>query len=392
MPSRRELLAASASAVAVGSAGCLGGGAANASPGSDASTDWPLPDYDQSGTSYVADAVAPRSAPSERFSVETAWPNDRPVVVDGTVYLPTRAALVAVDASDGTERWRYATDADGSGLFRSPAVHDGTVYVTGDPGLLALDASDGTELWRVETSDPVRAAVAPMGEWDALFVGDDGGTVRRVALDGTVEWEVDVFGSVTRIVGDAIAGAVVGTAGGEVSRLYEGRGLWRTKAPGKVTALARQGRGSNDVVVGTFGGGVLGLRGGAHAGRTAWHAQNGPVAHRGVALAGDGVFGADLAGLARVDEGTGERSWKLGDDYGTAPAAAGDTVYVAGDGAVAGFKLGGGVGSGGTRLAPRRFTYDLGNRSGGHVAVADGALFVPVVGDENAESGLVALE
>jgi len=177
-----------------------------------------------------------------------------------------------------------------------------------------------------------------------------------------------------------------------VYRLYDGRGLWRAKVPGKVTALARQGDGSNDVVVATFGGGVLGLRGGAHAGRTDWHAENGPVAHRGLALAGDGVFGADLAGLARVDDGTGEQAWKLGDDYGTAPAAAGDTVYVAGDGEVVAFKLGGGVGSGGTRLAPRRFTYDLGSRSGGHVAVADGALFVPVVGGENSESGLVALE
>jgi outer membrane protein assembly factor BamB len=379
MPSRRSVLAASASAVAVGTVGCLGGagGAASASPGTDASTDWPLPDYDQSGTNYVPDAASP---------------NDRPVVADETVYLPTRAALVALDATDGTERWRYATDADGSDLFRSPAVHDGTVYVTSDPGLFALDASDGTELWRVETPEPVRAAVAPMGEWDALFVGDDGGTVLLVALDGTVEWEKDVFGSVTRLVGDEIAGVVVGTAGGEVYRLYQGRGLWRTKVPGEVTALARQGRGSNDLVVGTFGGGVLGLRGGAHAGRTAWHAENGPVAHRGVALAADGVFAADLAGFARVDDGTGERAWKLGDDYGTAPAAAGDTVYVAGDGEVAAYKLGGGVGSGGTRLAPRRFTYDLGNRSGGHVAVADGALFVPVVDRGNSASGLVALE
>ena len=394
MPSRRELLAASASAVAAGTAGCLGGrgGASNASPGTDDDTDWPLPDYDQSGTSYAPDAAAPRSAPSERFAVETSSPTDRPVVADGSVYDPTLAGLEVFDASDGSERWQFSTDTDGNDWFRSPAVHDGTVYVTGEVGLHALDASDGTERWRVETPGPVRAPVAVTGEWEALVVGDDGGTVQRVALDGTVDWAVDVFGSVTRIVGDEIAGAVVGTAGGEAYRLYDGRGLWRTKVPGEVTALARRGRGSNDLVVGTFGGGVLGIRGGAHAGRAAWHAEDGPVAHRGVALAGDGVFGADLAGLARLDEHAGEQAWKLGDDYGSAPAAAGDTVYVAGDGEVAAFKLGGGIGLGGTRVGPRRFTYDLGSRSGGHVAVADGALFVPVGGGDDSTSSLVALE
>ncbi|WP_323676171.1 PQQ-binding-like beta-propeller repeat protein [Halorubellus sp. PRR65] len=392
MPSRRDLLATSGAVLAATTAGCLGDvdGGSTQDPGTDDDTDWPMPDHDARGSSYAENAVAPRSSPSERFAVETSWPIDRPVVADGTVYLPTMPGLMAFDASDGTERWRFSTDGDGGERFRSPAVHGGTVYVTAEPGLLALDASDGTERWRVETPGRVQAAVAVSRDWKTLYVGDDTGAVYRVALDGTVEWRTEVFGPVTRIVVDVIGGAYVGTGGGEVYRVYDGDGLWRKRVPGKVTALALDDGGGP--YVSTFGGGVLRLQDGAHAGRPRWHAEDGPVAHRSFALAGDGVFGSDMAGITRLDRRTGERDWRLDGDHGAGPAAAGDTVYVGGDGAVTAYKLGGGVGQGGSRIDPRRWTYDLGERGARSVAVADGALFVPVLGGEEGPTELVALE
>lgn len=391
MPSRRRFLAGSASAVALATAGCLSGTPADAEPGTDENTEWPMPDHDVAASGYAENAAAPRSSPSERFAVETSTPNDRAVVADGVVYLPTLSGLLALDASDGTERWRYATEDEGSDRFRSPAVHDGTVYVTGEPGLLALDAEDGFVDWHLETDGDAAAPVAPMRDWNALFVGDENGVVYRVEPDGTVDWRFEVFGAVTRIVSAGVAGAYVGTAGGEVYALYDGRGLWRRRVPGKVTALARDG---DEPVVSTFGGGVLKLANGAHAGRPRWHAEDGPVAHRAFALGGSGVFGADLSGIARLDARSGEQAWDLGDDHGSAPAAAGDTVYVSGAGEVVAYKLSGGVGRGGTRLDPRRWTYDLDGREGSHVSVADGAVFVPVFGSEDPDRspGLVALE
>ena len=392
MPSRRDLLATSGAVLAATTAGCLDDvdASGSPSPGSNANTDWPMPDHGALASSYAPDAVAPRSSPSERFAVETSTPTDRPVVADGTVYVPTMAGLLALDATDGTQRWQFSTDEAGSEWFRSPAVHDDTVYVTGEPGLLALDASDGTERWRVETPGFVRAPVGVARKWQGLFVGDDEGTVYRVALDGDVEWRAEVFGSVTRLVAAHTDGAIAGTAGGEVYRLYDGRGLWRKRVPGKVTALSLAD--GDGPYVGTFGGGVLRLKGGAHAGRPRWHAEDGPVAHRAFAVAGDGVFGADMAGITRLDRRTGERDWRLEGDHGAAPAAAGDTVYVGGEDAVTAYKLGGGVGSGGSRVDPRRWTHDLGGRSAASVAVADAAVFVPVHGGKDGRTELVALE
>jgi len=59
---------------------------------------------------------------------------------------------------------------------------------------------------------------------------------------------------------------------------------------------------------------------------------------------------------------------------------------------VAAFKIGGGFGIAGNRLDSRRWTYDLGNAAGGNLAVADGAVFVPIAGREETESGLLAVE
>ncbi|WP_227132746.1 outer membrane protein assembly factor BamB family protein [Halorubellus salinus] len=392
MPSRRDLLATSGAVLAATTAGCLDDvdGSGAPSPGTDANADWPMPDYGPEASSYAPDAAAPRSNPSERFAVETSSPTDRPVIVDGTVYLPTMAGLLALDATDGKQRWQYSTDESGSEWFRSPAVHDGVVYVTGEPGLVALDANDGTERWRLATDEHVIAPVAPIREWDGLYVGDDAGTVYRVALDGTVEWRMQVFGGVTRLVADVFHGVVVGTAGGEVYRLHDGRGLWRKRVPGKVTALSLAD--GDGPYVATFGGGVLRLMDGAHAGRPRWHAEDGPGPERAFAVAGDGVFGSDMAGISRLDDRTGERDWRLDGDHGAAPAAAGDTVYVGGEGAVTAYKLGGGIGRGGSRIEPRRWTYDLDERKAASVAVADGALFVPVWGRKEGPTELVALE
>lgn len=389
MPSRRRMLAMSGSLAAAATAGCLAIGAA-VEPGTDSGTDWPKPDFDSRATGWARDAAAPREAPSERFRIELPSPTDRPVVADRTVYVPTMGGLIALDAADGEERWRYAP-SEAAHFIRSPAVHDGSVYVTGeDPGLVALDAADGTVEWTVESDEPMRAPPAPSWEWRALYAGDDAGRVVRVTPDGEVEWATDVYGSVTRVVAHDPEGVFVGTTAGEVHALYDGRGIWRRSVPGKVTALA--GTEGNDVYVATFGGGTLRLAGGAHAGRPRWHAEDGPTAHRSFALVGSGLFGADGAGLTRQHHRTGERDWRLGDDYFSAPAAAGDTVYVGGRGGVAAFKVSGGLGIGENRIEARRWTYGLGDAAGGSLAVADGALFVPIEGGEDAESGLLALE
>ena len=392
MPSRRAFLAAVTTGIVGSTAGCLGVGDGTApSSGTDEATEWPMRNYDRYGAAYAPDAAAPRSSPGERF--ETALegtPRARPIVAGGRVFQSTWHGIEAFDAESGEALWTFRDeDREGTSYYPAPAAHDGVVYVGAEAGLIAVDAETGEEDWRVETDGEVTASPIPGYEWDPIYVGTDRGEVLRIQDDGEVEWRTTVYGEVNHLITPNVAGVTAGTTGGEVFTLYDGRGLWRRKVPGKVTALSAQS--GNDVFVATFGGGVLKLRSAAHAGRTAWHAENGPVADGSLVLADDAVFGGDLSGVHRLDADGGGVGWELGDDA-LSTAAAGDTLYVGTDGAVVARPLSGGTGLGDARVSAKRFEYSLGTGAAVGVTPADGALFAAVSDNEDGEVRLVALE
>ncbi|ESP87838.1 hypothetical protein K933_12221, partial [Candidatus Halobonum tyrrellensis G22] len=72
----------------------------------------------------------------------------------------------------------------------------------------------------------------------------------------------------------------------------------------------------------------------------------------------------------------------------SAPAAAGDTLYVGVGGKLRALALGGGTGAGPYRLGTERWTHDVSPRA---VAVADGAVFA-VADDVDGAPGIVVLE
>lgn len=91
---------------------------------------------------------------------------------DGTVYVGGREALVALDADDGSERWRF----DGVGAVRTPAVHGGTVYAGTDGTVVAVDAADGTEHWTAEVD--VEGGFPAVANGTVVVAGS-----RTIALD-----------------------------------------------------------------------------------------------------------------------------------------------------------------------------------------------------------------
>ncbi|MFB6106786.1 MAG: PQQ-binding-like beta-propeller repeat protein [Halobacteriaceae archaeon] len=89
---------------------------------------------------------------SYSFSDEEPAYATAPAVADGTVYVTTPHAVVAMDAASGEEAWRFETDVT---LGTDPAVGNGTLFVAGQRGeftelrdvVYAVDADDGTEVW-----------------------------------------------------------------------------------------------------------------------------------------------------------------------------------------------------------------------------------------------------
>ncbi len=179
---------------------------------------------------------------------------DEMVVVQGP-----KAVVYAVDADDGTTRWRTdlglvrrepgresdsrregsQRDADRRGYTMVPVragetVYSGGSYPDADTGdLVALDVADGTERWRV-TTGPVSTTTLPALSENVVVAGTrTGGLVAHRRSDGRRRWTFDAAGddvswpAITRS-GDTV---FVGSSDGFLYAVDAGDGSrrWRVK-------------------------------------------------------------------------------------------------------------------------------------------------------------------
>ncbi|MFC7202213.1 PQQ-binding-like beta-propeller repeat protein [Haloferax namakaokahaiae] len=395
-PTRRRFLHAIGASSILGLAGCLGGERGSTGDGR---ADWPFPNFSPTGTSYNPRATGPDSKPTESWGVEVSELDlSRPLVFENTVYYLEPDRLRAFDVADGSERWSATTR---NSFDPSMMVDSDHVYVGqsgSQDGVLAL-THDGDEVWRAPTVSSIWAPIVrPRPDDDHLYAADIDGYVYRIRVsDGTVEWRIRVFGPVISLAAEYNR-LVVGTEGGEVSMFYddgprrEPTGLWRTKLPGGIEALALPN--SSDVVAGAFGAGVAYLRGAMHAGKPSWHRDESSP-HDSVVVAPDRVFSTDGSGLYAYDVHDGKEQWSADGDFFAPPAGAGNTIFVSDtsddSGGVIAFDRSGGVGIDDTRIGARRWKYSLTGGALTGPTPAHDALFVVEAGGENEPARLVAL-
>jgi polyvinyl alcohol dehydrogenase (cytochrome) len=124
--------------------------------------------------------------PKRVAGLEKAWTyeapgsvNGAPVVAGGRVTVLSQSGLVTLD--DGNEVWKRE-DIHGSS---SPALHGGVLYVyAGDTTLWALDADDGSDRWKVKADDQRFATgfSSPVVAGNAVIVGLS--SIEEVATRG----------------------------------------------------------------------------------------------------------------------------------------------------------------------------------------------------------------
>ncbi len=113
---------------------------------------------------------------------------------DGVVVVSGDSTVTAIDAH-GTRRW--STRVDGASLV-DPAVNDALVAVPAGDRLVALDASDGSLRFRADVPAEVGAvAVARDGRDEIVVDATFDGTIEtRAATDGDVLWSARHEGEV----------------------------------------------------------------------------------------------------------------------------------------------------------------------------------------------------
>jgi outer membrane protein assembly factor BamB len=139
----------------------------------------------------IVSAVDPRTGETVWEHEVEEWLDGSMILLDGVLYGGDATAVWALDARDGTERWRSERDvvaqpsADGTSHWSSWWVSPMT---DGRRLLLVQDSGDGPELaaWSLEAGEPLWTAPLPDGAGDQLSVwrhelyGGEGADLVRV--------------------------------------------------------------------------------------------------------------------------------------------------------------------------------------------------------------------
>lgn len=177
----------------IGDAASCGGVPVRLTPASDGCV------YICAGTRVLAvEAVSGRvrwhfEAPAVFLSPPAFAPG--PAVTGGGVYLADYLGTVyALDAADGRDRWRIATEARSS--VEPVLVAAGHVHVGSGKGLYTLDAVTGTPKWRFQAGGDVVGAPA-VAEGRIHFGSTDHLLYTLKADDGRLRWKLATGGEIT---------------------------------------------------------------------------------------------------------------------------------------------------------------------------------------------------
>ncbi|MFD9588581.1 PQQ-binding-like beta-propeller repeat protein [Streptomyces sp. NPDC059980] len=132
-------------------------------------------------------------APAVFLSPPTFAPG--PAVTGGGVYLADYLGTVyALDATDGRDRWRIATESRAS--VEPVLVAAGHVHVGSGKGLYTLDAVTGTPKWRFQAGGDLVGAPA-VAEGRIHFGSTDHLLYTLKADDGRLRWKLATGGEIT---------------------------------------------------------------------------------------------------------------------------------------------------------------------------------------------------
>lgn len=250
-----------------------------------------------------------------------------PVASADTIYsIDSRQMIVATNASNGRRLWSEKLDSgnrrDGTGIGSGLGLEGNTLVIASAYGFVsAMDATNGTELWRTATEAPMTGS--PTIKDGRIFVSSNNNEVLALDLaTGAVLWSDQAIAETARVLGSpspaAVEDIVVAPySSGEVIAYLasNGRRLWSEAlaSVGQFTPIssindigARPILGGGLVFAASQSGVLAAIDG--RTGNRVWQQPIGTT--QAPALAGEYLFvvGVD-AELACIKAGTGQVVW-----------------------------------------------------------------------------------
>jgi len=183
---RRQYLVTASTCGIAAFAGCLGGRADRPLPETPTGS-WSQSRHDEANTGNGDTTVPPRGDHAWTSEEFTRW---KPVAADGEVYIGNVGAdsdgppvIVALDASDGSGRWRVTLDTETS-HYTSAILGELLVAASGDQ-VIAVDRESGNREWTATLSESIELSeITSVSEKSLVVVLDESGLV---AFDATGE-------------------------------------------------------------------------------------------------------------------------------------------------------------------------------------------------------------
>lgn len=276
-----------------------------------------------SGTDGIVYALDERGEPRWTYNASAELTTRAVVAGDAVLVGTVDGRILAVRATDGTERW---TTTLGSGVEQrrvtSVVAVDRTVYAMSGSSLHALDTQRGDEQWSLGVDG--RTSAGPVVTGDGVYVGtatESGGKLLARTHSGEARWTREFDTRVTALAAGPDGTAYVGTTAGLRAVAADGSDLW-TVAVGHVwqpPAVSDSG-----VVVGTFDGRLVRVADGT----VQWTYDAEGASAPAFGPEGERVYAVTPRAVVAVEDG--ERQWRTetGATLLAAPTVGQSRVYV----------------------------------------------------------------
>lgn len=162
-------------------------------------SEWTTAGANSQRTSWVSEEVRGNLVPDwyKIFKGAYILPRTQVVAANNTLFIATSRGLYAIDATNGDQKWVYATELP---LADTPTYYNGTVYIGGfDRKMHAIDASTGLKKsgWNF---NPAGAGfqVSPLVINNTVYAGNrDGYFYAFDASTGAIKWRFKTGGPIT---------------------------------------------------------------------------------------------------------------------------------------------------------------------------------------------------
>lgn len=154
---------------------------------------------DSGHTGYTADPMpTPLSLVWRHTTAQARGNMSSPVAANGVIYFGSGRSVYAINAADGTQKWKFPAKAEATALFgTTPTLADGFLYFGGDDArVYKVNAATGAQVWVKKVDGPVRSS--PVVDDGIVYFGSADSHLYAVRAEtGAQVWAFTADGSIT---------------------------------------------------------------------------------------------------------------------------------------------------------------------------------------------------